>query len=99
MSTEEIDLIILKNIITNKKFGLEFASECDARLFSTEVWNFANIVVTYIKTYKDLPTLKVLSEQLNKKNSQKLLEHVHGVWGELDEKGRCCSRPIWLSNV
>ena len=85
MSIQEIDLIVLKNLITNKKFALEFVGEADAKIFSVDVWNFANTIVSYIKNHKELPTLRVLSEKLNKPNNEKLLEHIHGVWGELDE--------------
>ena len=47
MSYNELDLTVLKSIITNKKHGLDFASEHDPKIFSSEVWNFANVVVGY----------------------------------------------------
>ena len=85
MSFNELDLIVLKNIITNKKNGLEFAGENDSKLFSPEVWNFANQVINHIKTYKELPTLRVLTERLLKNKNEKLAEAVKNVWIELDK--------------
>src|SRR5579885_1655659 len=83
--SNELDLTVLKNILTNKKHGLDFANECDPKIFSTEMWNFANLIVGYIRTYKDLPTLRVVLEKLEKGNNAKLLEHVKTVWSQLDQ--------------
>lgn len=78
-----LDLIILKILTTNKQYALEFVAESDARLFNPEVWNFANLVVNYIKNYKDIPTLRVLVEKLNKTNNDKLIEHVNKTWDSI----------------
>lgn len=80
MSFNELDLVILKTIVTNKKHALDFANEQDAKLFHSDVWNCANLIVNYIKTYKDLPTLRVISERIAKGNNSKLIEHVNKVW-------------------
>jgi hypothetical protein len=80
----ELDLMILKALVTNKKHALDFVSECDPKLFSTEVWNFANLAVGYIRTYKELPTQRVMVEKLAKGNNEKLIEHVRKVWDQLD---------------
>jgi replicative DNA helicase len=82
-----LDLVILKTITTNKKHGLDFANEFDPtkqQFFSTDVWNFANLVVGYIKTYKELPTLRVLTEKLSKGNNVKLIDNVKKVWESLE---------------
>lgn len=79
----ELDLQILKSITTNRKHALEFVSECDAKLFSSEVWNFANVVVNYIKNYKEVPTLRTITEKLNKSNNDKLIEYISKVWNEV----------------
>ncbi len=79
---KELDLQILKVLTQNKKYALEFTSSCDTKIFSPEVWNFANIVVSYIKTYKDTPTLRILLEK-NSKN-EKLSEHITKMWSYLD---------------
>ena len=83
----DLDLVILKAITSNKKYGLDFAGEFDPtkqQFFSPEVWNFANLVVGYLKTYKELPTLRVLTEKLSKGNNEKLIENVKKVWETLD---------------
>ena len=84
MSYSELDLFILKTLITNKKNALEFVSEQDSKLFSPEVWNFANIVIGYVKTFKEVPTLRVITEKLEKGNNAKLLENVKDIWSNLE---------------
>jgi replicative DNA helicase len=81
--SNELDLTILKTLISNKKNALDFVNECDTKVFSSELWNFANLVVSYLRTYKDLPTLRVMEEKLNKGNNEKLLEHVRKTWDQL----------------
>lgn len=83
MSYSALDLSILKVLITNKHYAIEFANECDSKLFTPDVWNFANLVVNYIRSYKDLPTLRVLTEKLSKGNNDKLVEHISKVWQSL----------------
>jgi len=79
-----LDLVILKTLITNKKHALDFATECDPKLFSPDVWNFANLVVGYVKTYKELPTLRVIVEKLEKGSNDRLIDSVKKVWSSLD---------------
>lgn len=86
MSYSELDLVILKSIIINKKNALEFAGECDTKLFSTDVWYFANLIVGYVRTYKDVPTLRIVTERLSVKNgNEKLLENIKKIWDHLDK--------------
>jgi len=85
MSLDNLDMRVLKTIITNKKFGLDFANESDPKLFSGELWNFANVVVGYIKTHKDLPTLRVINEKLGKGNNDNLLKKINTVWEDLQK--------------
>lgn len=84
---DDLDLVILKTITTNKKHGLDFANEFDQtkqQFFSTDVWNFANLIVGYLRTYKELPTLRVLTEKLAKGNNEKLIDNVKKVWETLE---------------
>ena len=81
---DALDLSLLKTITSNKKNALHFANECDPKLFSADVWNFANIVFNYIKMYKEVPTLRTLSEKLNKKSNEPFLDNVKKIWKELD---------------
>lgn len=80
-----LDMLVLKTIITNKKYGLDFANENDPKLFSSELWNFANTVVGYIKTYKDLPTIRVINEKLGKGNNENILKKINAVWEQLEK--------------
>lgn len=84
MNIPELDLVILKTLITNRKHALDFANECDTKLFSPEAWNIANLVIGYIKTYKEVPTLRVIVDKLSQGKNTKLLEHVQEVWEKLD---------------
>ena len=83
--SNELDLVILKTLVSNKKHALDFANECDPKLFIPDVWNFANLAVSYIRTYKDLPTQRVMVEKLAKGNNDKLIEHVKKMWDQLDK--------------
>lgn len=85
MSFDDLEMRVLKTITTNKKFGLDFANENDPRLFSGELWNFANVVVGYIKTHKDLPTIRVINEKLSKGNNENLLKKINSVWDALQK--------------
>lgn len=85
MSTDNLELRILKTIITSKKHGLDFANDNDPKIFSGELWNFANLVVGYIRTYKDIPTLRVITEKLSKGNNEALLKKVTSVWQQLEK--------------
>lgn len=85
MSFSALDLTVLKSIITNKKHALDFVNDNDPKIFSPEVWNFANLVVGYVRTYKELPTLRVVTEKLAKGNNDKLIDSVKTVWSELDK--------------
>ncbi len=85
MSLDNLDMRVLKTIVTNKKYGLDFANESDPKLFSGELWNFANVVVGYIRTHKDLPTLRVINEKLGKGNNDNLLKKINTVWEDLQK--------------
>ena len=74
-NNEQLQLEILKALISSKKAALEFVGEIDITkhsVFSPDLWIFANTVVNYIKTYKDTPTLKILLEKSNKNNDAKI---------------------------
>lgn len=80
----DLDLVILKTLVSNKKHALDFVNEGDPKFFSKEVWNFAQIAFSYIKTYKDLPTQRVMVERLAKGSNNHLIDHVNKVWQQLD---------------
>lgn len=80
-----LDLIILKTLISNKKQALDFVNEHDAKLFSAEYWNFANLIINYIKTHKDLPTQRIIIEKLSAGKNETLIEKVKKTWEQLDK--------------
>jgi replicative DNA helicase len=82
--SQDLDLVILKTLVTNKKHALDFVNECDVKLFGTEVFHFANLAVGYIRTYKELPTERVMVEKLQKGNNNNIIEHVKKVWAQLE---------------
>jgi replicative DNA helicase len=80
MKYNQLDLSVLKAITSSKKHALDFVNECDHRIFSPDVWNFANIVVGYIKTYKEPPTLRVLTDKMSKSGNSAQIEYLNEVW-------------------
>jgi replicative DNA helicase len=84
MSYDPLDLAILKTITSNKNYGLDFANNCETKIFSPEVWNFANLVVGYLKTHHEVPTLRVLTEKLSKGNNRSLSKCVQDIWTAMD---------------
>src|ERR1019366_8489868 len=85
MSYTNLDLVVLKHLLTSNKNGVDFVNDCDSKLFSPEVWNFSNLVMGYIRTYKQPPTLKVIVEKLAKGNNEKLISSVNSIWSEVDK--------------
>lgn len=85
MNYTDLDLAILKSITANKKLAVDFVTDCDSKLFSTDVWNFAKIIMGYIKTFKDVPTLRVIEEQLSKGSNTKQIEYVKSIWNKLND--------------
>jgi len=84
MSFNPLDLVVLKSIVTNKNHALDFANDNDAKIFSPETWNFANTIISYVRTYKEIPTLRVITEKLSKGKNDKLIENIKTIWAELD---------------
>ena len=81
MYIDDLDLFILKTITTNKKLAFEFINECDTKIFSPETWHFANAVCNHIKTYKDLPTLRVFENKFNKVQ----FDNIKNIWSKIDD--------------
>jgi replicative DNA helicase len=82
--SNNLDLVVLKTLLNHKKHALDFVNEYDAKLFAPEVWNFANVVITYIKTYKELPTLRVLTERLSKTNNPNFVDAITKIWEQTE---------------
>lgn len=85
MSYSDLDLNILKTLISNKKYAVEFSNECSANIFDSDLWNFATIVLGYIKNYKELPTQRVIADKLSQGKNDKTIEYVNSIWKKLDD--------------
>lgn len=86
-NTEQLQLEVLKGLVTSKKAALEFVGEIDVtkhNVFSPELWNFANIAVNYIKVYKDIPTLKILIEKSGKATDTKISDSIKNIWNKIE---------------
>lgn len=73
------DLAILKTICSDKKSALEFLSAGDPKYFSPELLKFSKAVYDYIKSYKEIPTLKTLTEKHVGKNED-LIKYISKCW-------------------
>jgi replicative DNA helicase len=80
----ELDYNILKILLTNKKYALEFAHECNEKLFVPDLWRFGKLVLDYIRIYKEVPTRRVILEKVAKQNNKNLLEHITKLFDEID---------------
>lgn len=83
MSYTDLDLMILKAITTNKQLALDFVSNHSVYVFDNSLWNVVNLITNYIKTYKDVPTLHVLTEKLSK-TTPALVDPLTTLWKKLE---------------
>lgn len=86
-NNEQLELEVLKGLITSKKSALEFTSEVDItkhNIFSPDLWHFAITVVNYIKTYKEVPTIKILCEKISKTLNNDAIENFKNVWDKVN---------------
>jgi hypothetical protein len=84
MDFNELDLSILKTILTNRKHSLEFVHECNEKLFSPDLWRFAKTIIDYIRIYKDVPTKRVIFERVQSLKNETFLEHVNAIFSKLE---------------
>jgi replicative DNA helicase len=75
-----LDLSVLKSITSNKKNATKFAKNSDASLFSSDLNHFANSLLSYIKVFKDVPTLRTLGE-FDKKLDQ---TYLNKIWSAIE---------------
>ena len=83
MDFNELDLSILKTILNNRKYALDFANECGEKIFMPDIWRFAKLVIDYIKTYKEVPTRRVLIEKVGTKSGA-FIEYINAVFLKLE---------------
>src|ERR1700722_8555702 len=84
MDFNELDLVILKTILTNRKYSLEFVHECNEKIFSKDLWRFAKLIIDYIRVYKDVPTKRVILERVKANKNEALAEYASQVFSKLD---------------
>ena len=80
----QLDLSILKVILTNKKYSLEFIHQCNEKIFITDLWRFAKINIDYIRVYKNLPTKRVMLEKLKAQKNDSLINYFETIWDKVD---------------
>lgn len=66
MDIEKIDLEVLKVIITNRKYGMDFAVDGSDKILHPDLWRFTKAVLDYIKLYKEVPTKATLIDRAGK---------------------------------
>lgn len=85
MNLPELDLAVLKVVLENKKFAVEFASECEDKIFSPDLWRFGRLVIDYLKIYKEIPTQRVLIETFATSNPS-LTKYIDTVYDGLNQQ-------------
>jgi replicative DNA helicase len=76
----ELDLKILKTIVSDKIVGLDFANTYNLDLFANDVKLFARHVLTYMKAYRNVPTRRVLKEWAG----EAYVDEIDKVWNSID---------------
>lgn len=84
MTYQDLDLIILKHILTSKKNALEFVHDCNEKLFAVDAWRFAKLILDYTRLYKEIPTRKVINERIKSQKSESLHKYVNQLWDDID---------------
>src|ERR1022692_1119385 len=82
MQLDNLDLTILKTLLTNRKHAIEFINENDPTIFSSDALRFGKLITDYVRTFKDLPTHRVLTDKV--KANASLLEYVENVWKQIE---------------
>lgn len=79
----DLDLSILKTILTNRKYALEFVHDCNEKLFDTSYWRFAKLVIEYERIYKDVPTKRILLERIDPSKNKALAEYIEQTFDKI----------------
>lgn len=77
---DELDLRILKSILSDNVRGIDFTNIYDHKLFSQDSRLFANLALKYIKAFKAVPTKRTLKEYAGDAYSSQIEQ----VWNSLD---------------
>jgi replicative DNA helicase len=82
--SDNLDLQVLKGILSDKRNAFDFITSCDEKVFSPDLWQFSKAILSYIKTFKNVPTLDVLTLRLQKGNNQTQIEYLKDIFFQLD---------------
>ena len=82
--SEELDLNILKTLVTDKRAAIDFSYENDEKLFSTNYWLFAKCVIDYIKVYKEIPTKRTIIEKNVKNKEDPKYKYISEIWEKVN---------------
>ena len=82
MTLNQLDLVVLKTIITSRKYALEYVHDCNEKLFQPDLWRFVKFSIDYIRAYKEVPTKRVLLERAAGNSS--LTEYINTVFSKLE---------------
>eukprot|EP00697_Spironema_sp_BW2_P013016 gnl/Spiro4/29745_TR14612_c0_g1_i1.p2 gnl/Spiro4/29745_TR14612_c0_g1~~gnl/Spiro4/29745_TR14612_c0_g1_i1.p2 ORF type:complete len:465 (+),score=-0.22 gnl/Spiro4/29745_TR14612_c0_g1_i1:6301-7695(+) len=82
MEVEKLDLDILKTIISNRKYGMEFSQDASEKLLHPDLWRFAKLVIDYLKIYKEVPTKRALIEKAGK--NEAFLAYVEKIYSKIE---------------
>lgn len=85
MSYQELDLAVLKHILTNKKNALDFIHDCHEKVFTPDAWRFAKVVTDYVRVTRELPTRKVILERAKNQNNESFVKYINQIWDDLDK--------------
>lgn len=80
----ELDLCILKVLMNNRKYALEFAHESNEKLFTNDLWRFVKVVIEYIKLYHNVPTRRVLLERVGAQKNAAFLASVSAILDKIE---------------
>lgn len=80
---DELDLKVLKALVSDKVNALSFSFRYDHTLFEEDSQRFAKLVLDYIKHFRAPPTKRTLSDR--HKNSSQLINVIESTWEELDQ--------------
>lgn len=84
MTFNQVEINVLKSVCFNRKNALEFIDICDAKYFSSDLWQFVNTIIGYIKLYREVPTLNVLKDRAQKTNAN-LVNYLETCWKEIEK--------------
>lgn len=82
---EELDICILKALLENKNYALEFAYESNEKLFSVELWQFVKVFCDLVRVYKDPPSKRVMLEKIDQSKREAFHRHAVSIFERIEK--------------